>query len=208
MALIFGGAIILFTYIPGISAKDVGLRCQKTRLEQFIQQLHLKDKKTGKFITDFDTQRIASDSLLSSQYVEADDVARYVRDAMGKTNFEEKYGKWELDSYRIRYIYSDLGGKRDQLERSIPVELGDYTTLLNNDRYRVVNNDTAVILYDKKLEKTVLQEKMKKEAKKDSPLSFAYDNDSLLVVFSSIWADSTKQVCGVSDFDFQVFGKK
>ena len=205
MALIFAGAIILFTYIPGISAKDVGLRCQTARLEQMIKQLHLTDKQTGKFIKILDTQRIASDSLLSSQYLEANDVAGYVKKAMGTSRFEKKYGKWELDSYSIRYNNQSSKDIEILMERTVPIELDDYVTLLNPDHYRVVDNDTAVILYDDNLEKIVINEKMKKAVKEDSPQTYAYSNDSLLVVFSMVYTDSTFQVCGVRNYNFQVF---
>ena len=48
MALILGAAIIIFTYIPGISAKSIGLRCQTERLNDIIRELKLVDAKTGK----------------------------------------------------------------------------------------------------------------------------------------------------------------
>ena len=54
MALIFGAAIILFTYIPGISAKSIGLSCQKQRLTRLISDLKLSDAKTGKLSDDID----------------------------------------------------------------------------------------------------------------------------------------------------------
>ena len=40
MAFIFGTAIILFTYIPGISAKSIGLNCQKQRLQEIINMIN------------------------------------------------------------------------------------------------------------------------------------------------------------------------
>ena len=207
MALIFGAVIVLFTYIPGISAKSIGLRCQKARLEQIASKLHLPDPQTGKFVKILDTQRISSDSLLSAQYVEADDVVGYVRHEMGDSLFEQKYGKWEVELYEIRYT-NDLSEKNNRLERTMPIDMGEYAILLNPENYRVLDNDTTVILRDESLRKVVLRERMKKAEKLDSPELYVYGNDSLLVVFSTVWADSSRQICSVSDYTFQVFTKK
>ena len=207
MALIFGAVIVLFTYIPGISAKSIGLRCQKVRLEQIASKLHLTDPQTGKFVKILDTQRISSDSLLSAQYVEADDVVEYVRHEMGDSLFEQKYGKWEVELYEIRYT-NDLSEKNNRLERTMPIDMGEYAILLNPENYRVLDNDTTVILRDESLRKVVLRERMKKAEKLDSPELYVYGNDSLLVVFSTVWADSSRQICRVSDYNFQVFTKK
>ena len=207
MALIFGAVIVLFTYIPGISAKSIGLRCQKVRLEQIASKLHLTDPQTGKFVKILDTQRISSDSLLSAQYVEADDVVEYVRHEMGDSLFEQKYGKWDVKLYEIRYT-NDLSEKNNRLERTMPIDMGEYAVLLNPENYRVLDNDTTVILRDESLRKVVLRERMKKAEKLDSPELYVYGNDSLLVVFSTVWADSSRQICRVSDYNFQVFTKK
>ena len=207
MALIFGAVIVLFTYIPGISAKSIGLRCQKARLEQIASKLHLTDPQTGKFVKILDTQRISSDSLLSAQYVEADDVVEYVRHEMGDSLFEQKYGKWDVKLYEIRYT-NDLSEKNNRLERTMPIDMGEYAILLNPENYRVLDNDTTVILRDESLRKVVLRERMKKAEKLDSPELYVYGNDSLLVVFSTVWADSSRQICRVSDYNFQVFTKK
>ena len=206
MALILAAAIILFTFIPGISAKSIGLRCQTVRMEQMIKKLHLTDAKTGKFIKILDTRRIATDSLLSAQYVEAYDIADYLRREMGEDKFEKKYGKWDVNLYEIRYI-SDKSDDNNRLEREMPIPLGAYDALLNKGRYTVLNNDTSVILRDDSLKKVVLREPMKQAERLDSPQLYVYDNDSLMVVFSVVWTDSTHRVCRVSDYDYQVFGR-
>lgn len=211
MTLIFGGAIILFTYIPGISAKEVGLRCQTARLEQMIGKLHLADERTGKFIKILvpQAQIIAADSVQSAQYIEADDVVDYVRKAMGEKRFEEKYGKWELDTDILRYHDRSSKDLEIPFERTMPIELGEFDLLLNPNRYRVIDNDTAVILYDEELKKVVIQERMKKVGKEESAQTYSYGNDSLLVVFFKVWTDSTYQVRRIgSAYDFNVFGKK
>ena len=95
MALIFGAAIIVFTYIPGISAKSIGLRSQKQRLTELISELKLTDAKTGKLNNDLDMRSIQQDSLMCERYNDVSSVISYVRKEIGTKEFEAKYGKWE-----------------------------------------------------------------------------------------------------------------
>ena len=139
--------------------------------------------------------------------MEADDVVGYVRHEMGDSLFEQKYGKWDVKLYEIRYT-NDLSEKNNRLERTMPIDMGEYGILLNSENYRVLDNDTTVILRDESLRKVVLRERMKKAEKLDSPELYVYGNDSLLVVISTVWADSSRQTCSVSDYNFQVFTKK
>ena len=92
MALIFGAAIILFTYIPGISAKSIGLRSQKQRLAGIISDLKLADGKTGKLNDNLNLMQICKDSLLCERYKDACSVIDYVNDEMGNEAFEAQYG--------------------------------------------------------------------------------------------------------------------
>ena len=87
MALIFGAAIILFTYIPGISAKSIGLTCQKQRLTELISELKLTDAKTGKLNDDLDMRSIKQDSLMCERYKDVTSVIKYVRDEIGDKEF-------------------------------------------------------------------------------------------------------------------------
>jgi len=207
MALISGVMIIIFTYIPGISAKSIGLRSQTARMEKMIEQLHLRDGRTGKLTNVFDRQRITSDSLLSARYAEADDVVRYVRHEMGEDRFVERYGAWEFDPYVFRYT-KDTTDQYTRLERKQPVDLGPYGLLLDAERYRVRYSDSTVILQDEKWRKEVLREPLKKADRLDAPELFVYSNDSLLVAFTAVWADSTCQVRRIADYNFQVFARK
>ena len=146
MVLIFGAAIILFTYIPGISAKSIGLSCQKQRLTELISELKLTDAKTGKLNDDLDTWSIKQDSLLCERYKDVSSVIKYVRDEIGEKEFEAKYGKWSHSEYSFTYAkakdrdYSDY----DSYSRRKPVELGEYTIMLPSKAYQCNYNDTTV----------------------------------------------------------------
>ena len=108
MALIFGAAIILFTYIPGISAKSIGLSCQKQRLTQLISEMKLTDPKTGKLNDEIeDMRRIRQDSLLCEQYKDVTSVIDYVRHEIGTDEFKKQYGEWTHSEYSFTYIVYD-----------------------------------------------------------------------------------------------------
>ena len=132
MALIFGAAIILFTYIPGISAKSIGLSCQKQRLKEFISELKLTDAKTGKLKRKLDLESIKQDSLMCGKYEETCNVIRYVRKAVGTDDFKSQYGEWEYSEYDFHFEgpTTPQASSYRWYHRTKPVELGDYSMVL------------------------------------------------------------------------------
>ena len=130
MALIFGAAIILFTYIPGISAKIIGLECQKQRLAEIISELKLNDAQTGRLNDEIDMRRIKQDSLLCEKYKDASSVIDYVRDGIGSEEFLKQYGEWTHSEYEFDARRSEDASGGDWHKRKKSVELGDYSILL------------------------------------------------------------------------------
>ena len=148
MAFIFGCAIIVFTYIPGISAKSIGISCQTERLEQCIAELNLTDSTTHKLKTDIDTQAIQRDSLLSQRFVDVCSIVQYLRSEMGNEDFAEKYGEWEISGYDIAYSplkRPTTGINRDQAS----IDLGEYHVLVASEYYKVYYHDGHVIVSQK-----------------------------------------------------------
>ena len=213
MALIFGAAIILFTYIPGISAKSIGLSCQKQRLTELISELKLTDAKTGKLNDDLDTWSIKQDSLLCERYKDVSSVIKYVRDEIGDKEFEAKYGKWSHSEYSFTYAkakdrdYSDY----DSYSRRKPVELGEYTIMLPSKAYQCNYNDTTVTVTLNK--DTVLAYPIQKIVSKDRSLLrnpeplLTYRNDSLLLILEGICIRDSV-ITDVRYYGLQLFKKK
>ena len=212
MALIFGAAIILFTYIPGISAKSIGLACQKQRLTEIISELKLTDAKTGKLNDELDMRSIRQDSLMCERYKDATSVISYVRNEIGDKEFEAKYGKWSPSEYSFNYdkakgpLYSD-----NWYSRKKPIELGEYGIMLPENAYRCNYNDQMVtVSLD---EKTVLEYPIRKIVRQDTMLLhhperlLTYRNDSLMLVLESICIDDTV-VTDVRSYDFLLFKKQ
>ncbi len=219
MALIFGAAIILFTYIPGISAKSIGFRCQKQRLVQLISELKLTDAKTGKLNDDLDTWSIKQDSMLCERYKDVTSVIKYVRDEMGDKEFEAKYGKWSHSEYSFDYDkkktkYSIcIDDNPYTYTRRKPVELGDYTIMLPEKDYDCdFENGIFTVSRDKGA--VVLEYPINAMIKKDTMLLhhpeqlLTYRNDSLMMVLHSISIDDTIVTDVIRFSDFQLFKKK
>ncbi len=215
MALIFGAAIILFTYIPGISAKSIGFRCQKQRFVQLISELKLTDAKTGKLNDDLDTWSIKQDSMLCERYKDVTSVIKYVRDEMGDKEFEAKYGKWSHSEYSFNYANNtDTVYISDNTYiRRKPVELGDYTIMLPEKDYDCdFENGIFTVSRDKGA--VVLEYPINAMIKKDTMLLhhpeqlLTYRNDSLMMVLHSISIDDTIVTDVIRFSDFQLFKKK
>ena len=212
MALIFGAAIILFTYIPGISAKSIGLSCQKQRLTLLISELKLTDTKTGKLSDDIDMRRIKQDSLLCGQYMDFTSVVNYVRNEIGNDEFKKQYGEWSHPEYGFNYNKSkNLYDNRNWYERRKPVDLGDYSIMLPENQYTcnfrnkkviVKNNDVVVLEYP--INSIVRQDTMLLHHPEQL---LTYRNDSLMLVLQSISIEDTV-VTDVRSYDFQLFKKQ
>ena len=212
MALIFGAAIILFTYIPGISAKSIGLGCQKQRLARLINELKLTDAKTGKLSDDIDMRRIKQDSLLCEQYKDVTSVIDYVRHEIGADEFKKQYGEWSHSEYNFNYNKSknlyDIG---NWYERKKPVDLGDYSIMLPENQYTCNFRNKKVIVMNNDV--VVLEYPINSIIRKDTMLLhhpeqlLTYRNDSLMLVLQSISIEDTI-VTDVRSYDFQLFKKQ
>ena len=212
MALIFGFAIILFTYIPGISAKSIGLRCQKERLTQLINDLKLIDAKTGKLNDNIDKRSIRRDSLMCEQYKDATSVISYVRKEMGEKEFEARYGTWTHSEYSFDYSDDDNLLSTDNLyARRKPVEVGEYTIMLPPKTYQCEYNDNVVII--RQGDDIVLRYPIQEIVRQDTTLLsnperlLTYSNDSLMLVLEGVCINDTV-IADVKFHGLHLFKKK
>ena len=211
MALIFGAAIILFTYIPGISAKSIGLNCQKSRLHQMISQLKLTDPKTGKFVKELNLEEIRKDSVLSAQFIETCSLISYVRKDVGRDAFEQQYGEWcWFDSQFARNHDKDDVEETTYILTS-PIYLGEYNMMVPIRDYRLREDEGVVKVMRK--DSTVLTypigERLQKNPKiLDNPDSlFVCKNDSLMLVLASVSVEK-ERVTTINTYEFQLFKKR
>lgn len=214
MALIFGAAIILFTYIPGISAKSIGLNCQKQRLAQLMSELKLADAKTGKFKQTVDLSAIRQDSLLCEKFQDVCSVVGYVRNAIGSDNFKQQYGEWEHSEYTFQHEYDvDSVVLSDEwMNREHPLDVGDYRILLPSGRYKSKYDGEALTIKNSDGD-TILVYPINSIISKDTTLLhrqeqlMTYHNDSLLLVLKEICINDSS-VISINVNDILLFRNK
>ena len=215
MAFIFGTAIILFTYIPGISAKSIGLNCQKQRLQEIINDLKLTDPTTGKFNDHININRIKQNRQLCEKYKDATSVICYVRGEMGGDEFEKQYGVWDYSEYDFKYnhIYRHYAPEPEinMIERKRPVDLDNYSMMLPEEKYQCEYVNQSVIL--KKNDAVVLEYPICSIIRQSPMLLhhpeqlFTYRNDSLMLVLDEISINDTI-VTSVRTSNYRLFKKK
>ena len=193
MAVVFGFAIVLFTYIPGISAKEIGLRSQTARLQQLISDLKLVNPQTGKLYEEIPLQAVRADSLLCERHREACSVISYVRGAMGKEAFKQKYGEWNMSEYQFNDLVDDvvIEDASDWHYFAEPVDLGDYCMLVPADNYTSRMEDGRLVVRNQ-FKQIVINDPITERIRHDSLWKghpqqvMVCRNDSLLLVLSSI----------------------
>ncbi len=208
MALVFGAAIVVFTYIPGISAKSIGFKCQKARLHQYISELKLLDTKTGKFVQKLNLDEIYKDSLLCSRYQEVCSIIEYVRNDMGRDAFTEQYGRWSWYDSNFNVRHRVDGVTETTYSFQHPLHLGEYSIMLPTDDYQVSDANGKITV--RKGQKVVLvypvDERIQKNPRllDDSDSLLLWRNDSLMLVVMNLYAKD-KEMSRVNGF--QLFRK-
>ena len=211
MALIFGTAIILFTYIPGISAKSIGLCCQKQRLEKIIHDINLIDVKTGKLKDDIDLRGIKQDSVMCERYRDACSVISYVRKGMGAKEFIKQYGEWTHSEYTFSYsnFNNPTNGVNYWYDRTKPVNLGDYDIMQSMSKYECsFDGQTFIVKLNDGSD--VIQYPINSIIRQDTMLLhhpdqlMSYRNDSLMLVLERIYIEDSI-VTDINSFDCQLF---
>ncbi len=223
MTLLAMLAVVVFTYIPGISARSIGLACQQSRMEKFIERLQLKDPATGKFHKVFDVEKIRKDSLVCKEYHEAVDVIEYVRNESGRAKFDSIHGMLKLSAYELVYNSPTTSQGRtlyysaDDLPQ--PIDLGDYNQSYHQNAFdgttETVDGDLVFKLKKDNTSETVLVYNVSRTMRENPQMQenpeqlLVYRNDSLLVVISDLQlTDNGKDVSSVGTYNLRVFGKK
>ena len=119
MALILAASAVLFTFIPGIRARDFGIRSQKARLEKLLPEV----LENGQFPTiKSDYSILAADVRRSKVVKESYGAWSYLKAEMDSTAFQEsygQYGRFEFSSWKLAAAEKGMEGTR---QASLPVE--------------------------------------------------------------------------------------
>ena len=189
MTLILALSAILFTYIPGIRAKDFGIRSQKARLERILPNV-LVD---GKFPEIIDYKTIGADSRLKESWLAVDGAYTYLKKNMPPKKFKAiqselgdyQFRTWELEEKPetaiAEWTISDISG---------PIDLGEYNQLIPPSDYHYYEDSTVAIFYkDKSRTEELLRCEIRKvlDHKDVSTLGkLVYKNNDYMVVFDRI----------------------
>ena len=231
MVLISCCAIIIFTYLPGISAKSIGYRVQQKRFDAYVMKLHLIDNKTNKLITNIDSAGIKNDSITNDQLYEVSDIYNYMSEAVGSDKMVKQYGECnfgrndENGRFFSSYRYSTIDIEWNNKD----FDLGQYTLLQGNNNYDIdqlqegddaitirrtaAGNGQGKVVLTFPIKKIVDMTKNIEETITTHPEKFlTYKNDSLLFVMKSIKLSLKNKECqNLNKYDisgYNIYKKK
>jgi len=161
MALILAFSAIVFTFIPGIRARDFGIRSQKARLENLLPVV----LENGVFPKVTNYPELVADSLRCKNTEECYGAWTYLRAEMDSVSFNDAYGKYgdfELKTWRIREAKNGSSqGESTVIDDLVPpqptvwsmkqvesdISLGDYTCLVHE--YSTKEDSLGIAFCDK-----------------------------------------------------------
>jgi len=184
MALILACVAVLLTYIPGISAKDLGIRSQQKRLERILPEV-LVD---GKFPVSVNWMEAEEDPAVEALWKQVAEGWDYLKTNMPPDAFEERYGSYGKCPFVLlrgeKLYYPDKYGIEHNLTEK--VDLGDFTMLVPPEEYIQKEDSVRVYFLSKKQQSdTLLQcailDRLNAEASGQQLL--VYENESYKAVF-------------------------
>lgn len=208
MLIIASAVITVSTYIPGVSAKSVGIRCQTDRMIQLAKSLKAYDVASGKLNTAL-LDKLPS----SSTQDEMEGSYLYLAENVGQAEMLKRYGKYSEG----QYVASDSNGDGFDYAGAVSyeyphnsIDCGDYHYALK-DAHIGVENGLVVAKLDKRV---LLRERINTkafvEAFKDKKTNvdgnaLTVSNDSVRVVIGSVLFDGKSFG---QPYDCYVFAKK
>ena len=192
MTLIMAASAVLFTYIPGIRARDFGLRSQRARLEKVLP-LVLEE---GKFPKEIDYAALNADPVRKEAWLAVDGAYAYLQKSLSKKEFKDLYGDLGENQFREWRLDAPVeGSSREVNSWSLaaldgPLDLGGYTQLVPDTQYHYYEDSKVAIFYKDDSKDEVLLEcnirEMLDSAEADVRERLVYRNGSYMAVFGSI----------------------
>lgn len=184
--------MLLITFIPGVTARDIAIRQQSARLWSLIPYVTVD----GHFPESIDYVALRQDSVLRQQMLAANDCISYLKDEDAFDAFETQFGSWNLLVWEVRPVddeeYIESTSMQLTVKRSRRYDVGDYRYLLTiPSHYCHMENDAPLRVKDGKgrllLEYPIRQEAermLASDGKIDSDKLLVAQNDSILVVLN------------------------
>ena len=220
MLLIGCAAIIIFTFIPGISAHQIGIYAQTKRFESRINQLHLFNTKTHKLIEnyDFDYKSLANDTIKGDCLVEASNIYSYLIHAQGEAVIKKMYGDWQFDTNAYQKSRK-TNKKKILITLDNPIDISQYPYLYPQDYYYVEEKDGQINVKSKSGNKllmaypiiTILKAHpgILNESLIHPELLLTFHNDSLFFVLHHISIEKKEKAYIISNiYENSLFSRK
>lgn len=143
MVLVLATSAILFTFIPGIRARDFGILSQMSRLEKLLPEV-LED---GKFPKIADYHELAKDTVRCKTLEESYGAWSYLKGQMDSTSFQQQYGAYgdfNFSNWNLRLVKN--GGTMEEILEEVNgpqpklwsmkdihgnIDLGPYTQIVH-----------------------------------------------------------------------------
>ena len=180
-AIILGCAALLiatFSYIPVISARHIGLSCQRSRITAIATELGIYDSKSHKikYIETVPDEQADKYQQLVSCY-------RYLRNETSREAVEAQYGKINES------IETKNNGFNHELDAD--VDLNGYTRLVTNF-YESVSGNNVVVTIDND---TIINQPLRHHVDKNGKVYLTnddhiYTTDKYMLVIKSIYYDT------------------
>lgn len=192
-----GIAIALFTYIPKISANDIGIMSQANRMKEIAVSLNLCDKRDGKLA--HTAEFVATDSIAASRANELSEAYKYLARELGEAETRQRYGENELpeqyrnDNDHLACEVAEIAIKHFSfLPSDTSIDISEYQTCVRGDfaiNPNVIRNDNRQISCDFK-KHFAPYHKLFDQTENDGDLGttgpFILKTDSCMIVFSGI----------------------
>ncbi|WP_320935709.1 DUF4153 domain-containing protein [Bacteroides nordii] len=197
MAVVSSICIVILTFIPGISARSIGIHSQKQRLERYISRLDMLDSVTHKL-----KQGVVfneTDSLRWKDARELEACYSYLKDETGSDCMKKEYGECDISTKRNWHYMSPVfpsGINTEGYTRYYPMNIYDrkeYVGKVEDGviKIRRVADDKVIISRDINAYMNSHRAWMQNEVS-DSVSSelFITCNDSCMLVLSNISYES------------------
>ena len=206
MTIVLGIVLAVFTLIPGITAKDFGIRSQMARLEKLLPDI----LKEGKFPTHFNYSALSKNKPLAKKITSAKEIYDFLKEEMDQEAFNDKYGgygEFKFNKWKIEDIIDEVTrfdnfslNKTYSFHNDQETQLGEYTTYIPDQAYRLhCQKDIIAITIDRD---TVLRCNVREHWESIDTLAIlapstvrymtTYSNDKYLGLFERLTLDSNE----------------
>ena len=207
--LMASAAIIVLTYIPGISAKSIGIASQKARFESIADALDLRDPATGK-IREFDMNGYDREQMheLAEAYA-------YLKRETGADDVMELYGFVDSPTILRREPASGYEEFFRDMTARLPLDRYPYylgtsahigTGISYSDDNELKLNLNGMTVFKETIDIPMLEHAYQESASLPDSM-FAFANDSVLIIVNG-WQRSTEGKFHMNLWDCAVFSSK